>query len=306
LAKHFTILDARPWLQWDHRQDEIYFDASHVNFVGNQLYAEAIFNFILAQGLVGIPSVVEPSPESLPITRGQQADALADAIVLEKDLQVWLAQVPRPPFTEDTPTIGCIVMNCNPFTLGHRYLTEFAARQVDWLYVLLVEADTSTFSFEDRFHMATAGVADLANVIVAPSGEYVISTRTFSAYSQKETLAQATIDASLDVEIFARGIAPALRITRRFAGEEPLDNVTRQYNAAMRRILPAHGIEFHVVPRKEIDGEPISASRVRAAFKKGDFRMIARLVPQTTLDFLQTLRQRYASGEEEAQCTGGD
>ena len=32
-----------------------------------------------------------------------------------------------------TPTgnIGAIVMNCNPFTLGHRYLIETAASQVE-------------------------------------------------------------------------------------------------------------------------------------------------------------------------------
>lgn len=31
---------------------------------------------------------------------------------------------------------GCIVMNCNPFTLGHQYLVEYASKRVDHLYLL--------------------------------------------------------------------------------------------------------------------------------------------------------------------------
>lgn len=31
---------------------------------------------------------------------------------------------------------GCIVMNCNPFTLGHQYLVEYASKKVDHLYLL--------------------------------------------------------------------------------------------------------------------------------------------------------------------------
>ena len=32
---------------------------------------------------------------------------------------------------------GGIVMNCNPFTLGHRYLIEYAAARVDYLYIFV-------------------------------------------------------------------------------------------------------------------------------------------------------------------------
>ena len=37
---------------------------------------------------------------------------------------------------------GVIVMNANPFTLGHRYLIEQAAKQVDWLHVIVVKEDS--------------------------------------------------------------------------------------------------------------------------------------------------------------------
>jgi [citrate (pro-3S)-lyase] ligase len=62
------------------------------------------------------------------------------------------------------------------------------------------------------------------------------------------------IDPTQDVRLFAEEIAPVLNITVRFAGEEPLDNVTRQYNEAMRRILPEYRIGFEEIERKEADG----------------------------------------------------
>jgi [citrate (pro-3S)-lyase] ligase len=41
--------------------------------------------------------------------------------------------------------IGAIVMNANPFTLGHRWLVEQAARQCDWLHLFVVKEDASCF-----------------------------------------------------------------------------------------------------------------------------------------------------------------
>ncbi|MBQ1336263.1 MAG: hypothetical protein IIY37_04965 [Selenomonadaceae bacterium] len=67
-----------------------------------------------------------------------------------------------------------------------------------------------------------------------PSGQFIISTRTFKEYFNKESLQEHRIDTSLDVTMFAKEIAPCLNISVRFAGEEPLDNVTRQYNENMR------------------------------------------------------------------------
>ena len=85
---------------------------------------------------------------------------------------------------------------------------------------------------------------------------------------------------------FCTEIAPQLGITVRFAGEEPLDNVTRRYNETMERILPKYGIDFEVIPRKEINGDVISASRVRKLLEEDDFEEIQKLVPKTTLEYL--------------------
>ena len=55
--------------------------------------------------------------------------------------------------------IGVVVMNANPFTLGHRYLLEQAASQVDHLFVIPVKEDVSMFSYEERRAMICAGIA---------------------------------------------------------------------------------------------------------------------------------------------------
>lgn len=178
-------------------------------------------------------------------------------------------------------------MNCNPFTLGHRYLIEYALNKVEKLYVFVVEEDKSIFSFSDRIELVKKGTADLENVVVIPSGKFIISSLTFSGYFNKAKLQDSTIDPSIDVELFGKEIAPQLGITVRFAGEEPLDNVTRQYNETMARILPQYGIEFDVIPRKETNDGIISASRVRKLLEKKNFEAIKQLVPITTLKYLK-------------------
>ncbi len=191
----------------------------------------------------------------------------------------------RQPLPEGS-VVGSIVMNCNPFTLGHRYLIEQAAAQCDLLYIFVVEENKSIFSFEDRFMLVQQGTADLENVIVMPSGSFMISTLTFPEYFNKDNPGAVQVDPSMDVEIFGKYIAPALGISVRFAGEEPLDMVTNRYNETMKRILPSYGITFNVIPRKESDGKVISASRVRECLKQKDFIEINNLVPDTTFRYL--------------------
>ncbi len=191
----------------------------------------------------------------------------------------------RKPMPEGSVT-GSIVMNCNPFTLGHRYLIEQAASQVDLLYIFVVEENKSIFSFEDRFMLVQEGTADLDNVIVMPSGSFMISTLTFPEYFNKDNPGVVQVDPSMDVEIFGKYIAPSLGISVRFAGEEPLDMVTNRYNETMKRILPSYGVEFRVIPRKEVEGQVISASRVRACLENKDFIQINSLVPDTTFRYL--------------------
>lgn len=186
--------------------------------------------------------------------------------------------------------IGAIVMNCNPFTLGHQYLIEYASKQVDVLIIFVVEENKSYFQFEDRIKLVRQGTAHLKNVYVVPSGKMIISTVTFPGYFLKDTPEAVGLDTSLDVSIFGKYIAKAFHITTRFVGEEPFDIVTRNYNESMKRILPSYGIKLVIIPRKEMGDTAISASRVRKLLEEKNFAEIKELVPDTTYLYL---RDRY-------------
>jgi citrate lyase synthetase len=85
---------------------------------------------------------------------------------------------------------------------------------------------------------------------------------------------------------------PTLNIGVRFAGEEPFDNISNQYNLEMKRTLPCYGIKFVEIPRKQIDQKVISATRVRDYYKAGNMKEIEKLVPKTTSDVLFNLLSR--------------
>ena len=200
-------------------------------------------------------------------------------------LQEWLAGIKDykgEPFLKT----GAIVMNCNPFTLGHRYLIEQACEQVDKLLIFVVEEDKSFFQFKDRLKMVRIGTKDLKKVSIIPSGKYIISSETLPGYFEKDKHPEISLDATDDLELFAKVIAKNLNINVRFAGEEPLDGVTRQYNQEMERVLPQNDIEFVEIPRKEKDGSVISASRVRKLLKEKNYSDVKELVSPQVYDYL--------------------
>lgn len=191
------------------------------------------------------------------------------------------------PLTDKIKTCGAIVMNCNPFTKGHRYLIEYAATRVDRLYVFVVEENKSFFKFKDRLEMVENGVADLPNVVVTSSGKFMISSYTFPEYFMKDYVKEKDFDVTNDLELFCKYIAPPLHIKLRFAGEEPLDPVTLNYNENMRKILPCYGIEFCEIPRLALDeNRVINATEVRRLLKEGNLDAIKEYVPQSTYDVL--------------------
>ena len=181
---------------------------------------------------------------------------------------------------------GIIVMNANPFTLGHQYLVEQAAAQVDNLYVIVVAEDKSLFTSDERRAMVTAGCAHLKNVTVCRGSSYIISAATFPSYFIKQASDAALAQIELDLDITARHIAPALGATVRFVGSEPSDELTRAYNSAMHDMLPQRGIKVIELPRLEKEGNHISASAVRQLLENGNLLQAKKFVPGTTLPYL--------------------
>ena len=178
-------------------------------------------------------------------------------------------------------------MNANPFTLGHRYLIEEAAKQCEYLLVFVVQEDKSFFPFKDRFELVCQGTKDLENVIVVESGEFIISSLTFEGYFNKSQLQDRVIDTSNDVTMFATEIAPSANIKVRFAGSEPIDKVPAQYNRKMKTILPLYNIGFKEIDRKTNGSSVISASEVRRLLKDKQWDKLREFVPETTFEYLK-------------------
>lgn len=211
---------------------------------------------------------------------------------LENSISKWINEVENEIKTKwsDRKKRGAIVMNCNPFSLGHRHLIEFSSKCVDQLVVFVVQEDKSVFRFKDRIDLVRQGTADIENVLVVASGNHIISTTTFPEYFEKNSMQGKIIDASEDITIFGKVIARRLGITVRFAGEEPNDTVTRIYNEQMRDILPAYGVEFKEIKRKTIkDGTVISATRIRNAVCRGELESIRDMIPDVTYSYLKTM-----------------
>lgn len=205
----------------------------------------------------------------------------------DKSLISWL-QSQKANIKTGSGRNGAIVMNCNPFTNGHRYLIEQASKQVDNLYIFVVEEDKSEFKFADRINLVKLGTASLENVTVLSSGKYVISAQTLPGYFDKKNLGKIDLNAQNDLEYFL-SIAQYFGITVRFAGEEPIDMFTNQYNVNMKQILPKYGVEFVEIPRKQTGDMVISASAVRKAMHEGNWELVKELVPPTTYEFLKTM-----------------
>lgn len=187
--------------------------------------------------------------------------------------------------------IGCIVMNANPFTLGHQFLVRTAAAQCDWLHVFLVREDASQFPFKERYALVEAGIAGIEGVTLHRGSKYMISRATFPDYFFKEKGKVGECFTGIDLLLFREYIAPSLGVTHRFVGSEPFCETTCQYNIDMKHWLqdaPSKGAPIEVVeiPRTEAGERAISASEVRRALQAKDVTRLRELVPETTLELL--------------------
>ncbi len=209
--------------------------------------------------------------------------ARTDTVLLMEDKRNGIrAFLDALPAAVEGKRIGAAVMNCNPFTLGHRYLIETAAGECDHVYIFVLSEDQSRFSAHDRMEMVRQGTADLPNVTVLPTGPYLISSATFPTYFLKDREAAELVHCALDIAIFETWFVPRFGITHRYVGTEPLSPMTAQYNAALKENLQKTTLVE--IPRLENGTTPVSASAVRKALDAGED--IRNLVPETTYRYL--------------------
>ena len=192
----------------------------------------------------------------------------------------------------DSTEKAALVMNCNPFTLGHKYLIEKAAEENKEVIVFIVEEDKSLFPFEDRYNLVKEGTKHLKNVKVIPGGEYIISSATFPSYFLREEGVKLRAYTELDAGIFAKYFCKKLNITKRYVGTEPYCNVTNAYNESLKSILNDNGIELCLVERKKQGDYQISASTVRQFIREDKFEELKNILPEVTLEFLNSDKGR--------------
>ena len=252
----------------------------HTNYAGNLAIAQEIADYYLAS----ICKVAKENPKYLQL--GKEFLSKEENVELEK----YIDEIRAIKLIESGKHIGAIIMNCNPMTIGHYYLIEEARKRVDYLYIFIVQENKSEFTFKERFDIVSAETVRMDNVIVVPSGEFVLSYSTMPLYFEKEERKDAVLDASNDLRIFGQYVAPALGITERFVGEEPIDMVTRQYNDEMKKILPMYNIKVTEIPRMKKGNVVVSASRVRTLLKEEKWKELNGLVTESVY---RRLREIY-------------
>ncbi|MBE9909418.1 [citrate (pro-3S)-lyase] ligase [Enterococcus casseliflavus] len=181
--------------------------------------------------------------------------------------------------------ISAIVMNANPFSLGHQYLIEKASKESDLVHVFVVSEDTSVFPFSVRKQLIEKGTSHLNNIVIHPTGPYMISNATFPSYFQKDEESVIRSHALLDVVLFEQ-IALKLKIKFRYVGEEPFSMVTGIYNQIMKEEFSKIGLKLIEIKRKENNKQIISASKIRQAIKNDDMDIVKTMVPETTLNYI--------------------
>lgn len=178
-------------------------------------------------------------------------------------------------FLRPSERCGVIVMNANPFTLGHKYLIDKALSLVDTLFVIPVAEDVSRFPLSERVAMM-----DLPpRALLVDGSEYQISSVTFPSYFLKSLSEASEAHMALDLKIFDEYIAPALGASVRFVGSEPSDPLTARYNELMHSTL--RSVEVVEIPRTGV-----SATAVRDALRRGVFSEAAAMCPPTSWPYL--------------------
>ena len=185
---------------------------------------------------------------------------------------------------------GVIIMNANPFTLGHRYLVEQASLSFRApegrrnLTIIPVKEDASRFPYSERLEMIRTGSGDMADVV--EGSDYQISAATFPTYFLKNLSDAAETQMRLDIDLFGRHIAPALGAHVRFVGTEPADPLTARYNALMKELLPKYGVEVVEISRLTDPESPVTATRVRSLLDAGLFKAASALTLESTWPYL--------------------
>ena len=242
----------------------------HCNHRVNRLYADDLFDRMVRDGvLVG------------PVDQTQRTMLSRDLAVNMLYLDLHFSNF-RP---KEGEVVGTVGMHGNPFTRGHRYLIETASKQVDRLFVLLIEDEQGLFSYAERFAMTVDGTRDLPNVRIVAGGPFQATRNVFQEYFVKVDPTDIRESATVDFLIYTEIIAKRLGITKRFVGDENHNPKMQFFNGLIKEVMAPYGIDVIEIPRKQSHGQSITGSRARQAAAEGDRETLLEQVPETSLRF---------------------
>lgn len=193
---------------------------------------------------------------------------------------------------------AAVVINANPFTLGHRYLIEKALETSEEVCVFVVSEDVSFFPFLNRMRYVRLGLTDLAKeekVKILPSGPYMVSLASFPSYFVRSS-DKAKVHAELDIKLFAK-LASRLGIQKRFFGSEPFSETTAVYNDLMKKVLPTLGISAMEIPRMRVGGKEVSASYVRDLLVSQSIEQVREFVSASVFNEIRSFAQGLKNHE---------
>ena len=218
-------------------------------------------------------------------------DMIADGL---SGLESWESSLSRR--LGDCSGTSAVVFNSNPLTIGGRYLAEIASRRSKRVIVFVIQGKTDSgshrnheetvieFPFGKRFAMTEASLSDLQNVLILPSGPYLIGRDDYPAGYLSGSLGAAHAHGFLDGMVFCH-ICNALGIKSAYAGDEPRDEMSEIHLNTLRQMCAQSNIVLKVAERKRIGDKYISSSLVRKALSAGDMETVRELVPPQVMPF---------------------
>ena len=180
---------------------------------------------------------------------------------------------------------AAVIINANPMTNGHLYLIEQASIENEEVLVFVVSEDLSSFPFKDRMAIIKEATRHLENVTVLPTLSYLVSKLTFPKYFLKEDQLIKDEQTLVDVLVYKQYYTKIFNINCRYLGDEPYSFNTSKYNKVLKDHLGQH---IKIIPRKEHNHQPISASLIRKFIKTNKLDKIQEYVPQATFDYLNS------------------
>ncbi|MBQ4567235.1 MAG: hypothetical protein IJA79_03800 [Desulfovibrio sp.] len=250
--------------QRPHKYGEILFDQFHMNHNGYTLISLKLFDII---------NMINSNNKEIKYSKSIQP-----YINFLRNIKSKVSQ--------NSKCYGCVVINANPFTRGHKYLIDEALKRCDFLYIFVLDEEKSRFLFDDRIKIIHANLTGVKNIKILPAGKLIISSTTLPEYFEKENMQDVFIDTSTDLLTFSTIIAKELNIKKRFVGCEPFCNLTKLYNESMKNILPLHGIDVIEINRFSINGEYVSASKVRSLIDNKDYEKLRIMISDETYSYL--------------------